>query len=149
LAAYDRPDAPAPYEAVTITMARILVIEDDASARDFLKETLVAAGYEVRTAINGEEGMLCLRAYAPDLVVTDLLMPKKEGLETIREMRMVKPEARIVAISGAPPDWRVLEIAKELGASETLAKPFQPDDLLHAVARLLAPGPQAPPDDTR
>ena len=121
-------------------MARILVIEDDATTRDFLQETLVAASHEVRTAINGEEGMRCLRAYAPDLVITDLLMPKKEGLETIREICMMSPDVRIVAISGAPPEWRVLEMAKKFGAGETLAKPFQTDDLLHAVARLLAPG---------
>ena len=140
MAAYNGAEAPAPYGAVTITMARILIIEDDATTRDFLQITLVAASYEVRTAINGEEGMRYLRAYAPDLVITDLLMPKKEGLETIREMRMMSPDVRIVAISGAPPDWQVLEMAKKFGAGETLAKPFQMDDLLHAVARLLAPG---------
>jgi len=118
-------------------MARILVIEDDSGVRDLLEKVLAATGYEVSTAVNGEEGVLCFRKKPPDLVITDLLMPNKEGLETIRELRLANPVVKIVAISGAPSEWRALEIATKLGANETISKPFKTDDLLHAVERLL------------
>jgi len=118
-------------------MARILVIEDDSDVRNLLQAVLVKAGYEVLTAVNGEDGMLRFFADAPDLIVTDLLMPGKEGLETIRELRLLDPNAKIVAISGAPSDWRVLDMAKQLGTVETIAKPFKTDDLIQVVGRLL------------
>jgi len=114
-------------------MARILIIEDDPGMRDVLEETLMPAGHEVWSAVNGQEGVALFRAHPADLVITDLLMPEKEGLETIRELRSARPALRIIAISGASPEWRVLEMARKLGAQKTLAKPFTPQDILEAV----------------
>ena len=118
-------------------MARILVIEDDPGMRVFLEETLEAAGHEVRAAVNGKEGLALFRAHPANLVITDLFMPEQEGLETIRELRSVNPALKIIAISGAVPEWRVLEMAKYLGAQRTLAKPFVPEEIRDAVETLL------------
>jgi DNA-binding response OmpR family regulator len=114
-------------------MARILVIEDDPGMRDILEETLTPAGHEVWSAVNGKEGVALFHAHPADLVITDLLMPEQEGLETIRELRSVSSSLKIIAISGAAPEWRVLEMAGRLGALKTLAKPFTPQEILEAV----------------
>jgi|SRR2546426_923959 len=118
-------------------MARILVIEDHPAMRDVLEESLMAAGHEVRTAANGKEGVALFRAHPADLVITDLLMPEKEGLETIKDLRARAPALKIIAISGASPEWRVLDMAKQLGAHKTLVKPFTPQEILGAVEALL------------
>lgn len=79
----------------------------------------------VRSAPNGEEGTLLFSLHPPDLVITDVLMPDKEGLETIRELQVLNPLAKIIAILVAPSDWRVLEMADKLGAGATIPKTFQ------------------------
>ena len=117
-------------------MARILVIDDDPEIRDSVEETLVAAAHEVLTASNGKDGIQLCRAHPPDLVITDLLMPEKDGLEIIQELRSRSPRLKIIAMSGAPSDWKVLEMAKKLGAQETLTKPFLAQEMVDAVARV-------------
>src|SRR5947208_389358 len=120
-------------------MARILVIEDDPGMRVLLEEALAGAGHEVLAAVNGKEGVLLFRAHPANLVITDLFMPEQEGLETIRQLRSVNPALKIIAISGAAPEWRVLEMAKHLGAQKTLAKPFVLQEIRDAVETLLKP----------
>jgi DNA-binding NtrC family response regulator len=123
-------------------MARILVIDDDADARDMLKQTLERAGYEVETAADGKQGALCQAASPADLIITDIIMPEKEGLELIRELKREYPQCIIIAISGggkrSPDDY--LPIAMILGAAYTFAKPVERTELLEKIASLLADG---------
>jgi DNA-binding response OmpR family regulator len=119
-------------------MARILVIEDDDSMRRTIARILEMAGYRVLLAENGLVGLELFHAHRPELVVTDLLMPDKDGLETIREIRASGHRTKILATSGG---WRTAQLdflgaAVEFGADLILSKPFQPKDLLDAVARL-------------
>jgi DNA-binding NtrC family response regulator len=118
-------------------VARILVIEDDPGVRDLLEATLSRAGHEVWTASDGNLGLALFRAHPAALVITDILMPEQEGLETIQKLRLDNPDLKIIAISGAPPDWKVLHVAEKLGAHRTLAKPFVPQDIYQAVEDLL------------
>ena len=120
-------------------MARILVIEDDEMVRELLQEILARAGYEVAQAPDGEVGIRLYRNEPADVVITDLVMPNKEGIETIMEMRRDFPDVKIIAISGGghSSPTRHLDMAKQLGAQRTLAKPFLPHDILNAVRELV------------
>jgi DNA-binding response OmpR family regulator len=118
---------------------RILVVDDDAAVRDSIATVLDAAGFQVDQADHGASGMRLLRANEPDLVITDILMPHKEGIETIREIRAVLPQTPIIAISGSvEPRADYLKMAQSFGASAILAKPFDPAVLLEHVNRLLS-----------
>jgi DNA-binding response OmpR family regulator len=117
-------------------MTRILVIDDDVRIREVIADTLSAEGYAVTQAINGAEGTTKFRAEPFDLIITDLYMPEKEGLETIIELRREFPRLKILAVSGAHTEQ--LRIAKLLGADRTLSKPFDIADLIDAVNGLLA-----------
>ena len=118
---------------------RILVVDDDAAVRDSIAMVLDGVGFQVDQADHGACGMRLLRANAPDLVITDILMPHKEGIETIREIRGVLPQTPIIAISGsAEPRADYLKMAQSFGASAILAKPFDPAVLLELVNRLLS-----------
>ncbi|RLB31609.1 MAG: response regulator, partial [Deltaproteobacteria bacterium] len=81
-------------------MKKILVIDDDEQIRHILRRFLERAGYEVLEASNGQEGMALYRKEGPELVITDIIMPKKEGMETIMDMKGEFPKAKIIAISG-------------------------------------------------
>jgi CheY-like chemotaxis protein len=118
-------------------MASILVIEDEPETRRMLKETLAGAGYEVTTAADGHEGTASFRASPPDLVVTDIYMPNKDGLEVIMELRARFPKTRIIAISGQVTTKNMLPVANTLGATRALPKPFTPGELLQAVEEVL------------
>jgi CheY-like chemotaxis protein len=123
-------------------MARILLIDDNALLRTLLRLQLEAAGHEVLEAADGGEGIRLYRSQPVDLVLCDLFMPGKEGLETIRELRG-SGAGRIIAISGDGPldasDF--LRIATMLGAARALNKPFDAATLLEAVRDVLqAPG---------
>jgi CheY-like chemotaxis protein len=118
---------------------RILVVDDDAAVRDSIAMLLDGVGFQVDQADHGASGMRLLRANEPDLVITDILMPHKEGIETIREIRAVLPQTPIIAISGdAEPGADYLKMAQSFGASAILAKPFDPTVLLELVNRLLS-----------
>jgi DNA-binding response OmpR family regulator len=117
-------------------MSRILVIEDSLSAQLVLRGILMAAGYEVLTADEGEAGLALYRERRTDVVITDLLMPGKEGMETIQSLCRCDPGARIIAVSGGDP--ALLAMAGGLGALRMLAKPFLPSELLTAVREVLA-----------
>lgn len=118
-------------------MRSILVIEDDEDLRRVLEQTLVSAGYQVRTAEDGKQAIPLCRAQAPDLVITDIYMPNKDGLEVIMELRAGFPRVKIVAISGQISRKNMLPVAGTLGAIRTLAKPFDPSELLAAVEEVL------------
>ncbi|HZT87575.1 MAG TPA: response regulator [Stellaceae bacterium] len=121
-------------------MQKILVIDDDALVRSMIARVLRREGYEVMLAADGASGLRMFCAGNPDLVVTDIIMPEKEGLETIREFRSRAPDVKIIAISGSGKigDTDFLTIAAKLGATEVLGKPFQPRELVSQVARCLA-----------
>lgn len=118
---------------------RILVIDDDVAVRTTLKLVLEDSGYTVAVAENGRAGMVLYRTLLPDLVITDIIMPDQEGIETIIEIRKDHPTAPILAISGGGRigDTQFLTLAKALGASHVLAKPFAPAELLDVVAQCL------------
>lgn len=114
---------------------RLLVIDDDDELREVLKRLLERAGYVVATARNGREGIHRCREEAFDVVITDIMMPAKEGIETIIELRQNHPDVEIIAMSGGetfdPSDN--LANAERLGASLAIAKPFRREDILQAV----------------
>lgn len=116
----------------------ILVVDDEDSIRVLFRELLTAAGYDVTVASDGRQACEMLRqGMNPDLVITDLVMPNQEGIETIRAIRQQFPSVRIIAISGAF-GGKFLRMAKLLGADATLTKPIPPDRLCSTVAELLA-----------
>jgi CheY-like chemotaxis protein len=121
-------------------MQRVLIIDDDEQVRALLYEILERAGFAVIEAINGAEGLKLYRSQPTDLVITDLIMPEKEGVETILELRREFPDARVVAISGGGRNGGrdYLLIAAQLGARRTVAKPFSRQDILDAVRGALA-----------
>ncbi len=126
-------------------MGPILVIDDDRQARGVVRSALERAGYEVREASDGSEGVRIAHAEHPVLVITDILMPNKEGLEVIRELKDENHALPIIAMSGGsqwmPPD-AVLRLARYFGARRTLHKPFSLADLLAAVRSVLDEDPR-------
>ena len=120
-------------------MSRILLVDDDESFRPMLHETLERFGYEVVTAVNGREASDRYRERPADLVLTDLIMPDKEGLETIRDLRRLWPDARIIAMSGGGRTNadNYLKMARTMGAAEVLSKPFSNKELLAAIEAAL------------
>jgi CheY-like chemotaxis protein len=121
-------------------MKRILVIDDDVQMRQMLKQMLERQGYEVVEAADGKEGIMHYRQEPTDLIITDIIMPNKEGVETIIELRHDFPDVKIIAISGGS---RVLDAqdclayVKNLGASCVFSKPFERMELLEAIKGLL------------
>jgi DNA-binding response OmpR family regulator len=122
---------------------RILVIDDDPQIRKILREALEWAEYEVIEAANGKTGTKLFREMSPDLIITDLVMPEKEGIETIIEIRRHSPDAKIIAISGGgrigPEGY--LNLALNLGAQRAFEKPFRLKDVLEAIQELIGTSP--------
>jgi len=120
-------------------MTRILVIDDEKPIRALLRQMLERTGYEVTEASDGKKAMTILREEPADLVITDILMPDQEGLQTIRELRRDHPEIKIIAISGggAVGPETYLQMARRFGADRTLTKPFGLDKLLEIISELI------------
>ena len=120
-------------------MARILIIEDDEIVRGLIKRVLEKKDYEVLEAADGREGVQVYKEEPVDLIITDIIMPHKEGLETIRELIAENPDVKIIAISGggrvSPYDY--LEMAEKFGAVKTFEKPFEWDELIEAIEEIL------------
>ena len=120
-------------------MTRILVMDDDVLVLDMLYESLTREGYNVLRASNGEQGLKLFRQEPVDLIITDLFMPEKEGIETIIEIRQDFPDVKIIAISGGgrigTKDY--LRMAKILGVQRTFTKPVARDQLLDAIKELI------------
>jgi DNA-binding response OmpR family regulator len=113
----------------------VLVIDDDADVRAFLQSLLESEGYEVAAAADGREGLALQRSKPSEIVVTDIFMPGKEGIETIFELHREFPQTKIIVMSGGPSKKGVdyLAVALELGAAKSLKKPFGPLELIDAV----------------
>lgn len=121
-------------------MATILVIDDDQEVRDFLVAVLERAGHEVTTAGNGRDGVAMFREHAVQVVITDIIMPEKDGIETILDLRREHPDLKVIAISGGgrttPENY--LHSARLLGADRAMRKPFKNEEILRAIDELTA-----------
>ena len=126
-------------------MARILLIDDDDSLRAMLGIYLARAGHTVIQAHDGEEGLELFPATAADLVITDMMMPKKDGLAVLRALRDSQPPVKIIAISGGGRlhEEHPLVTARMLGAVRVLAKPFTCDVLRAMINEVLPDGTSA------
>lgn len=120
-------------------MATVLVIDDDQSVRDTVGLVVAAIGHEVLVAANGLQGIEMFASVGSDLVITDILMPEKDGIETIRELRQLRADLPIIAMSGGgrTDNSDYLSMARRFGATRTLSKPFEPDGLMELVKELL------------
>lgn len=121
-------------------MARILVIDDDEAIRRFVYSMLKAEGHVISEACDGLAAADCYRTEHVDLVITDLEMPNRGGLEVIEELKADFPRTRIIAVTGAPED--LVERALKLGADLIFFKPFAVRAFLEAVEVLLTGPPQ-------
>lgn len=121
-------------------MKKILVIDDNIVVRNTIVQMLETEGYEVVSAEDGRRGLNVFRTERPDLVITDIIMPEKEGIETIRDIREECADAKIIAISGGGRIGNAdfLRIARQLGASDVIAKPLDPDHFISVVRERLA-----------
>ena len=123
-------------------MATILVIDDDDAMRRLILRVLAVKGHVLLEAENGQQGIKLLEEQQPDLIITDILMPRKEGIETIREVLDRSPATRIIAISGGGGSQNLmfLDMARTFGAHASLAKPFRAEELIETVERVLSGG---------
>jgi DNA-binding response OmpR family regulator len=120
-------------------MSCILVVDDEPSILRMISKILQREGHTLLTAKNGNEALVVFGVSDIDLVIVDIIMPEKEGIETIMDLRGKSPDLNIIAMSGggyANPEGYLIT-AKALGANATLLKPFNREDLLAAVDSLL------------
>lgn len=120
-------------------MQKILIIDDEPHILLMLKKMLERVGYEIEIATNGVEGIKLFKESGSDMVITDIIMPEKEGLETIREMRRIKSDLKIIAMSGGGKVSadNYLQIARIFGAAKSIAKPFTQKEMVSAVQSLM------------
>ena len=120
-------------------MAKILLVEDDELVRDMLTQVLERASHEVMTAANGEDATTLLQSQKPDIMVTDIIMPKKSGITLISEVKNRHPDLEVIAISGGgrldPTGY--LDLSETLGASVSFEKPIDNTALLMAIDLLI------------
>ncbi len=120
-------------------MNKILIIDDEPPVRKMLRKLLEKSNYYVWEADNGKQGIESYKKNNPDLIITDLIMPEKEGLETIKGIKKMNPDMKIIAISGGgfidPKTY--LYMAEKFGAEKTFAKPVNNEELLLTVKNLL------------
>ncbi|MBK9949665.1 MAG: response regulator [Nitrospira sp.] len=118
----------------------VLIVEDDPSLRDSLRRTLRKKGYTIIEAEEGGQGLKLLKAHAVDVVLIDIFMPGKEGIETIQQIRRSHPQVKIIAMSGGGERMYidVLRVAKSCGCHLTLDKPFSEETLINAIQAQLA-----------
>ncbi|OGR11241.1 MAG: histidine kinase [Desulfobacterales bacterium RIFOXYA12_FULL_46_15] len=120
-------------------MKTILIIDDEPSVRKMLGKLLEKNSYACIEAVNGKQGIQIFKENKPDLVISDLIMPEKEGIETIRELKKLDPDVKIIAISGGgitgPEVY--LDLALKLGASKVFSKPVSNTRLISAIKELL------------
>ncbi len=119
-------------------MATVLIIEDDQEVRDYLVAVLSRAGHTVTAAGNGRDGVAAFREQPTQVVITDIIMPEKDGIETILDLRREHPDLKVIAISGGgrstPENY--LHSARLLGADRAIRKPFKNEEILGAVREL-------------
>ncbi|HMS83309.1 MAG TPA: response regulator [Nitrospira sp.] len=114
-------------------MASILIVDDDDSLRVLLRRILEDDGHQIREAANGHVGLTLYREKPTDLVITDILMPERDGMEVTLALTREFLDARVIAMTGATGDQSFLNIAKLFGARRVIQKPFSPPELLRAV----------------
>lgn len=116
-------------------MAKILLVEDDELVRDMLAQLLTRASHEVIHAIDGDQAAQILKTVEPDIMVTDIIMPKKSGITLISEVRNKHPHMEIIAISGGGrlDPMGYLDLSESLGASVSFEKPIDNSALLMAI----------------
>jgi len=121
-------------------MVRILVVDDDFQMREMLGVILERKGYDVKTASDGKAALQLQSTKPFDIVITDMIIPEKDGLETISELRRGYPRVKIIAISagGRNRPEGYLELARQIGADRVLVKPFGSWEILGAVRELAA-----------
>lgn len=121
-------------------MSKILIIDDEAPVRKMLSKLLMRNGYDVLEAENGKKGIELYKEYDPALIITDLIMPEKEGLESIRELKKFDPDVQIIAISGGgiQTPRMYLDLASKFGAVRAFAKPIEDGILLSAIEEILS-----------
>ncbi len=118
-------------------MATILFIDDEDSVRRLFQVALEGAGYRVLIAESGKHGLRLLEHQEVDLILVDIFMPDMDGLQLIPILRKTRPASKIMAITGRPGRRNYLDMAKHLGAHDTLMKPFSLQELLDAVSSQL------------
>jgi DNA-binding response OmpR family regulator len=120
-------------------MKKILIIDDDELITMTLRNVLKKEGFEVFDAENGVIGLELYKTHSPDLVITDMLMPDKEGLETITDLKAINPSCKIIAMSGggSTQNMTFLELAKKVGADRVMEKPVRPADMIQTVKGLI------------
>lgn len=116
-------------------MARILIMDDDETVRVALRTLLQKHGHDVIEAMNAIEGAKTYNQEHLDLVITDILMPERDGVEALLELRTQQPQIKTIVISGEAPEF--LPIVEDLGANRAIAKPFKGQEVLDAVNELL------------
>jgi len=131
-------------------MPSVLLLEDNEAYRTLITDVLTLAGFEVCAIPDGRRVPALLAERRIDLVITDLVMPERDGLEIMTELRYSHPRLPVIAISGDVPMNRdlYLTIAEKLGAARVLAKPFKMDELVAAARAALAAGPAVAPAPT-
>lgn len=120
-------------------MARILIIDDNEQIREMIGEYLKTEGFEVETAADGAQGLAAFRRRPAALIITDLVMPEKEGLEVITEIKQLNPSTKIIAVSGGGYNQNLayLTIAERLGADRAISKPVKIEALMALIRELL------------
>jgi len=122
-------------------MSKILVIDDDIRIRRLMNRILSAAGHSIIEANDGREGINFAQSHQPSLIITDILMPGMEGMETLLEIRKIMPQMKVLVVSGsagtADVQVNYLSMAENLGADAVLAKPFLPNELVEIVTKLI------------
>lgn len=121
-------------------MPHIHIVDDEALIRELFRRILETEGYEVTDSADGNAALALCRRQPPDLIITDLIMPDKEGIETIIELKRDFPHMKIIAISGGGriTAKEYLELAETFGANMTLSKPISRDELLTAVGTVIS-----------
>jgi CheY-like chemotaxis protein len=141
----DRLQGPPPRHAPALVRPEgpgqtVLIIDDDPDLLQLMTTAFARAGYKAYAASNGRAGVQLLGQVGPDLVVTDIVMPQKEGIAVIIEVKALAPDAGLIAISGGGAYGRsgnFLQWAEELGADAALAKPFLMSELVATARRVL------------
>lgn len=129
---YDRTKAIHGHGTET-RVASIVIIDDDASIRVFLRRALEEDGHQVREAADGDLGLALYRTAPSDLVITDLLMPERDGMEVIRALTKGYVGVRIIAMTSAAGAGNLLDVATLLGARQVIRKPFTPEEIRRVV----------------
>jgi DNA-binding response OmpR family regulator len=121
-------------------MARFLILDDDEDIGSVVQMILQLEGHEAAVVTTADEAVAMQRSQPADVLITDIFMPEKDGLETIQQFRRDFPKARIIAMSGGGDTLRntYLFSAREMGAAQVIRKPFEKDALLAAVRQVLA-----------